>query len=279
MLDDTDLSFCECNLCQEYKLRDYGIGQEHGLMPPLEANEIATTHLTPGIEANQSLCLYHWTFFHINTAAPEGVQSWKDPDVAEHSTISAALGAQAETPQQLILTFDTEYEAEQDRFTTVDAFLHTSPELPENWYEVHKGTVDNGNNRDYPALVFHDLDSEGNRVPSEHYVDFYQRDSFTYTLGYDDADGTGGKCSAKLPTDLYLAVRCGNPLASAQSWEQKALPCKIRVRYVLVPQFLVANDVLGPLPAAPLATHAYSVLVGGCLHGHHVGFCIDDPGP
>ena len=122
LLQETDLSFCECNLCQVYQRKSY----ESGMAPPLE-NSVATTNLVPGVESNHTLCLNHWTFLSLEIAPPSTLQSWRDPEVPEHSTISAALSSELSTPHQLILTLDTTYDVAADRFTTVDAFLYTSP--------------------------------------------------------------------------------------------------------------------------------------------------------
>ena len=119
LLGTTDLTFCECQLCQVYTERT-----STGESPPLE-NAVVTTVLRPGVESNHSLCLNHWTFFRIETAAPQHVQEWQDPDVrGERSVINAQLGSLEDNPQQLVLTLDTMYDATYERYTTVDAFLH-----------------------------------------------------------------------------------------------------------------------------------------------------------
>ena len=264
-----DYSFCECSLCQQFSqpIPEYSATNrppdcDVTRNDPRCRNEVSMTTLTPGIASNHTLCLNHWTFLRLPTAPPTMQQSWNDPDTVESSTISAQLGGKPSNPQQLILTLDTQYDAAVERFTTVDAFVHTSETLPENWYNVHRGTELNQGHAAYPAIVW----TPGlppNGVPdTSNYVEFSQRDSFTYTMGYDDAHGA--TCNKKMPSEIYLAVRCGNPNAGALgSWARQAQPCRFTVRYVLVPQHLMHGDVLGPLPIAPLTTHGYSVDVGG----------------
>lgn len=250
--EETDLEFCECHVCQVYDLKSY-VG---GPIPKLE-NSIATTTLQPGVESVHTLCLNHWTFLEINLgSAPNYVQSWSDPEISEPSTISAAQGSQS-IAQQLVLTLDTAYDAVFDRFTTVDAFLHTSAELPANWHQVHTGSMTpGGTNEDYPRLVFFPGDSPD----MSNHVQFIQRDSFIYTSGYDDA---APGCASKLPARMYLAVRCGNPTPSKGSWQRQDKPCSFRVRYVMLPQQLMGGDSIGPIPMGASSTHAYSVVVGG----------------
>ena len=241
--DTTDLTFCECQLCQVYTQRTHTSPSS-----PL-ANEMATTHLQPGIESNHTLCLNHWMFFRIDTAPPGYVQSWQDPDVfGERSSINAQQGSLASTPQQVVLTLDTTYDATYERYTTVDAFLHLASWLPNNWYTVHSPP--------YPQAVF----TPGEPPDTTRYVGFDQVDSFTYTIGYDEL---AASCQSEtMPTHFYMGVRCGNPTTSQGSWVRQDTPCSFRVRYVLIPQHLEGGDVLGPLPIAPSTTHAFSVLVG-----------------
>ena len=92
------------------------------------------------------------------------------------------------------------------------------------------------------------------------YVDLGQRDSLIYTMGYDDSTAT---CAAPLPDAFYLGVRCGNPNRNRDSWPVQTQPCGFTVRYVMVPQFLMDADRIGPIPIAPGTYHSYSVLVGG----------------
>ena len=239
-----DLTFCECNLCQVYQQRTY----ENVVSPPLE-NAMATTYLRPGVESNHTLCLNHWTFFRISTAAPDFTQSWQDPDVRSGpSTIAAQLSRQADNPQQIVLTLDTAYEETYERYTTVDAFIHLSETLPTNWFETFEPP--------YPQVRF----TPGEPPDTSRFIDFPLRDSFTYTIGYDDLRPNCNNES--IPRYFYMGVRCGNPVPSAGSWSRQDTPCRFRVRYVLIPQHLTGGDVLGPLPIEPLTTHAYSVLVG-----------------
>lgn len=137
----TDLSFCECNLCQVHAARTQAVPS-----PPLE-NRAVMTQLTPGVETNHTLCLNHWTFVRLDTASPAAAQSWREPEVDRPSTISAALGSLPSTPQMLTLTMDAEYDGASDRFMTVDAFAYTGA-LPPKWNEVHTF--------DYPASVWSD---------------------------------------------------------------------------------------------------------------------------
>ena len=236
--EPTDLTFCECQMCQVYNQRTYATPS-----PPLE-NAMVTTVLQPAMESTHTLCLNHWTFFEISTAPPSDVQTWRDPELYVGSSIRAALGEDASTPRGIVLTLDTDYSQDQDRFTTVDAFLHLAPERPSTWYEVHH--IDG-----FPAGVFKDTSAR---------VDFAQQDSFTYTAGF--AEG-GATCSAVLPEKLYLGVRCGNPEGSKGSWNFQRLPCTFRVRYVLLPQLLVDGDAVGPVPIMMGSYHSYSVAVGG----------------
>lgn len=246
----TDLSYCRCQLCQIYTQRDV-----FGVSPDNSVNSITTTHLQPGRESVHTLCLNHWTFFRIDTTPPASNQLWVDQELGVSSSISAALGAEPSTPQTLLLTLDTTYNEDAERFTTVDAFLHLSPTLPDNWFHVHHTAVVSGTLQEYPRSVFTDAST---------YVELLQQDAFTYTLGPDDSSAT---CSTPLPSGaMYLAVRCGAPNANAPdvlSWRNQDEPCSFRVRYTLVPQSLTHADVLGPLPIAPGTFHSYSVTVGG----------------
>ena len=248
--EPSDLQFCECHICQVYQLKTYS----GGAAPAALENSIATTHLQPGVGSVHTLCLNHWTFFAIDLeASPAAVQSWQDPDIPERSTISAELAPNA--PRQLTLTLDAMHDAEADRFTTVDAFLHTSPTLPTDWYKVHAGTDATGKNEDYPRIVF----TPGELPDTSNHLEFLQRDSFMYTAGYDDTQpAQAADCHRKLPSRYYLAVRCGNPVPSKGSWLRQDKPCTFRVRYTLVPQQLRGGDVVGPLPMAPATTHGYS---------------------
>ena len=130
---------------------------------PALDNSVALTHLQPGRTSSHSLCLNHWTFFRLPTAAPTLLQHWQDADLDVSSTISAALGSEDSTPRGLVLTLDTSYDAEAERFTSVDAFLHLSPTLPNDYYRVHTF--------DFPTSVFPAGTSR---------VDLFGRDSFTY---------------------------------------------------------------------------------------------------
>ena len=60
------------------------------------------------------------------------------------------------------------------------------------------------------------------------------------------------------PSLFTTSARCVHSRVPTQD-----RPCQFRLRYHLTPQYLVGGDTLGPLPAAPLTTHAFSVLVGG----------------
>ena len=51
--DTTDLTFCECQLCQVYNTKT------HTEPSPALENAVATTVLQPGVESNHSLCLNH----------------------------------------------------------------------------------------------------------------------------------------------------------------------------------------------------------------------------
>ena len=251
----TDLSYCRCNLCQTYVQRTI-----FGINPENNVNSITMTHLQQSRESQHTLCLYHWTFFRIPTRlAPNATQQqWTERDVSRSSTISTSLGTQPDTPQALIITLDTEYNIDAERFTTIDAFLHLSPTLPDDWYQVHKQLNDG---TEYPRSVFRDLRTV---AQGGTFVQLNQRDSFTYTLGFDD---TKPGCTAPLPSDaLYLAVRCGRPFGREQNnqhYGNENDPCRFRVRYMLVPMALAHGDVLGPLPIAQSTYHTYSVLVGG----------------
>ena len=240
----TDLSFCRCQLCQVYQQRTV-IG-----VSPDNVNSVTMTHLPAGNETEHELCLNHWTFFRMETTPPS-VQQWLERDVGKASTIATARGLEASTPHALTITLDTQYNADAQRFTTVDAFLHLSPTLPARWGEVHYAA----NAQEYPRSVFTDAST---------YVELFQRDSFTYTLGLDDTSTT---CAAPLPDGaLYLAVRCGAPNGrqnGGQHYGNQDEPCRFRVRYMLVPQHLSDGDALGPLPLAPGDAHTYSVPVGG----------------
>ena len=61
-----------------------------------------------------------------------------------------------------MLTLDASYDADAERFTSVDAFVHLSPELPASYYRVH--------DFDYPNSAF---------APGPKRVDFFGSDSFT----------------------------------------------------------------------------------------------------
>ena len=248
-VDTTDLTYCECNLCQVYTTTDH-----FEPSPPLE-NSMAITHMRPGIESNHTLCLNHWTFFKFDTASPSVAQVWNDAEVRDstrsgEARIDAALGSLPTTPQQIVLTFDTAYNALYDRFTTVDAFLHLDDNLPNNWERVFEVG--------YPAGAF----TPGDPPDTSRFVDFPKTDSFTYTIGYDETNPI--TCTNRsMPRYFYMGVRCGNPVPNEGSWARQDTPCQFRVRYVMIPQYLTNGDVLGPLPMAPSTTHAYSVLVGG----------------
>ena len=78
-------SFCECNRCQRH------VSSIHvGPSPELNDNDVVVTHLPPGVESNQSLCLWHWTYIRMDTSAPTGTQSWYERDVGEDATISTS---------------------------------------------------------------------------------------------------------------------------------------------------------------------------------------------
>lgn len=247
----SDLGFCECNLCQIYTPQ---VEYENVVSPPLE-NAMVTTVLRAGDESNHTLCLNHWTFFKISTAAPSHTQSWQDSDVRSGaSTITAQFGSQPDNPQQLVLTLDTAYDETYERFTTVDAFIHLSETLPKaangmpNWFTTYEPQ--------YPQVRF----TPGDPPDTSKYITFDQRDSFTYTIGYDELRPS---CrNESMPSYFYMAVRCGSPFTALGSWNRQDTPCRFRVRYVLIPQQLGGGDVLGPLPMQPLTTHAYSVMVG-----------------
>ena len=132
---ETDLTFCECQLCQVYTQKTILEPS-----PPLE-NAVSVTHLAPSVASTHTLCLNHWTFFRIETRAPSAQQFWRDDDLPVPSAISAALGEDPSTPQGLVLTLDTTYVSSEDRFTSVDAFLHLSPTLPANWFQARRAAA------------------------------------------------------------------------------------------------------------------------------------------
>ena len=143
-LPDRCRSFCECNYCQ----RHTEIVHE-GPSPEMTSNGVIVSHLPPGVETNQTLCLRHWTFIRMQTHPAGKAQSYYDADVSEAGSISAG-GAEAGTGYTLLLTMDTDYKDLYQRFTTVDAFVYKSATLPAAYLEV------NNLDGEYPSAVFTD---------------------------------------------------------------------------------------------------------------------------
>ncbi len=155
-------TFCECNLCQVYSPIT-----RNQPSPPLE-NAIFLTNLQAGVESNQTLCLNHWTFYRVSTLAPPFEQRWHEDllDTPSHVPPLPDL----EIPRTVTITFDTDWDSDADRFTTVDAFIYEAG-LPSAWFEVHRK-----GEKDYPQSIF---------SADKYRTEYNLVDSFTHVIGFD----------------------------------------------------------------------------------------------
>ncbi len=62
--------------------------------------------------------------------------------------------------------------------------------------------------------------------------------------------------------DVYIGIRCGNPIPLSGSWAAQDTPCSFRLRYVVTPQYMSKGDYIGPLPLGQGMAVSYAVDVG-----------------
>ena len=200
LFEDNTLSYCECNLCQTYKMTEV-----YGGTPSIGPG-ISTSHMIPGVQSNHTLCLYHWTFFKVPTRSPghDGVDE----------------------PKGVVFYLDTDFKSEQNRFTTVDVLEVTRGALPDAWSDVHTQA--------YPKDIFGlnqiEYSPEGRPVSwrGDGVRWLLKQDSYMYTAGYDD-EGEG--CRSTQNEFMYIGVRCGDEQDNS-GWVWPAVPCKFKVRPV-----------------------------------------------
>lgn len=234
--DENTLSYCECNYCQTYgtPIVAFG-GNPPGGSFDSDFAGVTLSWIVPGIQSNHTLCLLHWAFIKVPTTH---------------------VNAQGEVEGQgVVVSIDTEYDAGENRFTSVDILEITSGSLPEAYASVHT--------ENYPYDVFGLAQSyadgpwEGNR--GGHKL-FFKQDSYMYSSGYDPE---GEQCRGGQPEFLYFGVRCGNnDEGITDTWDVPDEPCRFTVNVHLLPYELEAGDLLDNVPIQQGTTHYYGMAVG-----------------
>ena len=230
LFEDNTLSYCECNLCQTYKMTEV-----YGGTPSIGPG-ISTSHMIPGVQSNHTLCLYHWTFFKVPTRSPghDGVDE----------------------PKGVVFYLDTDFKSEQNRFTSVDVLEVTRGALPDAWSDVHTLA--------YPKDAFglNQITYSPEGRPMSWRGDgarwLLKQDSYMYTAGYDD-EGEG--CRGTQKEFMYVGVRCGDQQDSS-GWVWPDQPCKFKVRLEHLPYELRGGDTFDKVPIQPGTTHFYWLHVG-----------------